>query len=249
MNYRRIHDNIIQRSRERVLECYSEKHHIIPRCMNGSDDCSNLAVLTAREHFICHKLLTKIYPNNSKIHYAFFGMCSLKGKGQERDFKITSHVFEFLRENLPKPTDETKKKISNIIKELWKDDDYRKKTIKARSECWTDEARNKHGEKLKETFNDPKIREKMRQAKLKNPVRYWKDKKRPQETLDKMSENRKGKCIGETNTNAKLTVEKVKQIKKMLLDDIPQKIIVEKFNISRQTVYQIKIGKAWKHVT
>ena len=37
---------------------YVEKHHIIPRCIGGSDHKENLVSLTAREHFVCHLLLT-----------------------------------------------------------------------------------------------------------------------------------------------------------------------------------------------
>jgi hypothetical protein len=40
---------------------YYEKHHIIPRCCGGSNDPSNLVLLTGREHFLAHYLLIKIY--------------------------------------------------------------------------------------------------------------------------------------------------------------------------------------------
>ena len=53
---------------------YFEKHHIIPKCLNGSDDKANLIKLTARQHFIAHYMLTKCYPDNAKIHYALFAM-------------------------------------------------------------------------------------------------------------------------------------------------------------------------------
>ena len=46
-----------------------EEHHIIPRCLGGSDDKSNLVKLTAKEHFICHLLLTKIYKKGSLEYY------------------------------------------------------------------------------------------------------------------------------------------------------------------------------------
>ncbi len=61
MNYKQIYDNLITRSKSRVIECYSEKHHIIPKCLNGTDDVENLAILTGREHFIAHLLLAKIH--------------------------------------------------------------------------------------------------------------------------------------------------------------------------------------------
>ena len=58
MNYQRIHDAIIDRARNRTLIGYREKHHVIPRCIdNRSKETVNL---TAREHFIVHKLLCKI---------------------------------------------------------------------------------------------------------------------------------------------------------------------------------------------
>jgi len=55
---------------------YCELHHIIPRCLGGSDDPSNLIMLTARQHFIAHKLLIKIYPDNHLLHHAFAMMAS-----------------------------------------------------------------------------------------------------------------------------------------------------------------------------
>jgi hypothetical protein len=54
--YIKLIDNAKQRDK---IDEYFETHHIVPRCMNGSDDVSNLVKLTAREHFIAHLLLTK----------------------------------------------------------------------------------------------------------------------------------------------------------------------------------------------
>ena len=64
MNYKKIHDDIIQRSKNRIIQGYTEKHHIQPRCMGGTNEKNNIAILTAREHFIVHLLLFKIYPKN-----------------------------------------------------------------------------------------------------------------------------------------------------------------------------------------
>jgi len=73
---------------------YYESHHIIPRCMGGDDSKDNLILLTAREHFLCHWLLVEMYPNNSKLHYAFWGMCNQKNKHQNREYYISSRVYE-----------------------------------------------------------------------------------------------------------------------------------------------------------
>ena len=46
------------------LDYYTEIHHIVPRCMGGTDDENNLVLLTAREHIIAHMLIVRIYPNH-----------------------------------------------------------------------------------------------------------------------------------------------------------------------------------------
>ena len=67
MNYQLIYDQLCKRGQERVLESYTEKHHIVPRCIGGSNEVSNLTDLTWREHQLAHKLLTKIFPENVKL--------------------------------------------------------------------------------------------------------------------------------------------------------------------------------------
>ncbi len=61
MNYKKIYDQLIERAKMRTLEGYSENHHIIPKCMGGSNELDNFVALTGREHFIAHLLLAKIY--------------------------------------------------------------------------------------------------------------------------------------------------------------------------------------------
>lgn len=70
MNYKKIYDSLIERARTRQISGYTELHHIIPRCMGGSDDSSNLARLKPEEHYTAHLLLVKIYPDNYNLIYA-----------------------------------------------------------------------------------------------------------------------------------------------------------------------------------
>lgn len=70
MNYSLHYTKLIERSRLRVLDDYTERHHIVPRCLGGTDDKSNIAVLTAEEHFVAHQLLVKMYPGNRDLIYA-----------------------------------------------------------------------------------------------------------------------------------------------------------------------------------
>lgn len=84
MNYQRIYDQIIDRAKERNLEGYKERHHILPKCLEGSNKKENLVELTAREHFICHWLLCRVYPQDRKLAKAFNMMCQGKNIQQQR---------------------------------------------------------------------------------------------------------------------------------------------------------------------
>jgi hypothetical protein len=84
MNYRQHYDNLIASRKDRILDpfiCY-EKHHILPKCLGGTNDKENLVLLTAREHFICHWILVRIHTNNSKLIYSFHAMCTQNKTGE-----------------------------------------------------------------------------------------------------------------------------------------------------------------------
>jgi 5-methylcytosine-specific restriction endonuclease McrA len=90
---------IINNAINRQLDSYTETHHIIPTSLNGDNNKSNLVELTAREHFICHWLLTKMTEGNFKIKmtHALWSM-RRSSKNQERySTKITSRVYEKLK--------------------------------------------------------------------------------------------------------------------------------------------------------
>ena len=44
---------------------YYESHHIVPKCLNGSNASYNLVLLTGREHFVCHYFL---YDYNEELY-------------------------------------------------------------------------------------------------------------------------------------------------------------------------------------
>lgn len=81
MNYQKIYNQIIDRAKNEIREGYLEKHHIIPRCLNGSDDSTNLVLLTAREHYLCHWLLAK-HTNDKRLWLAFSMMSVSSDKHQ-----------------------------------------------------------------------------------------------------------------------------------------------------------------------
>jgi len=98
MNYQRIHDAIIDRARNRKLQGYYEQHHVIPRCLGGNNEKTNLVKLTAREHFIIHKLLCEIYPNEPKLIYAYWMMSrNISNSKYKREYRVSNREYERVR--------------------------------------------------------------------------------------------------------------------------------------------------------
>lgn len=50
---------------------YYEMHHIIPRSLGGDNRVDNLVLLTPKEHFICHLLLTKMVPEEHRLKMVY----------------------------------------------------------------------------------------------------------------------------------------------------------------------------------
>ena len=95
MNYQKIYDQLIEKRRRFPLTknkkdpnyIYCEAHHIIPRCLNGSDDSNNIVNLTAREHFIAHYLLWKIHPCDGTLLAFYMFKKGNPHSCAKRDFK------------------------------------------------------------------------------------------------------------------------------------------------------------------
>jgi hypothetical protein len=130
MNYKLHYDKLIEKAKNRVLNKheYNEKHHIIPRCLGGTNDKSNIVKLLPKEHYIAHLLLFREYPSNQKLAYAFWMMCN-GNKKDKRTYKISGRLYEevrtkfieILKEREPtfkgkNHTIETKEKISKSKK-------------------------------------------------------------------------------------------------------------------------------------
>jgi hypothetical protein len=121
MNYQKIYNQIIERAKIRMLEGYKERHHIIPKCLGGSNDKENLVELTAREHFICHQLLVEIYPDNKKLKYALCLMNIGKRKNKNADYNISSRTYERLKKEHSKLMKNNKNNIGRIQTQETKD--------------------------------------------------------------------------------------------------------------------------------
>ena len=66
------YDKFIESRRHRVIlpGVYTEKHHILPRCLGGCDTDDNLIELTYKEHVLAHIMLARETKHPSLINAA-----------------------------------------------------------------------------------------------------------------------------------------------------------------------------------
>lgn len=147
--YTKWYNTIIISSKSRILptNLYVEKHHIIPKSMGGSDSKENIAILTAREHFVCHLLLTKmtIGNNNYKMKFALSMLANTKNIGEGR-YTPSSRIYEYSKKSFKESmisywTDENRKihaeKISKVVKGRKLSDETKEKH---RNKIWSEKA-------------------------------------------------------------------------------------------------------------
>jgi hypothetical protein len=170
MNYQKIYDDLMKTRRTKNLDVeeYCEKHHIIPRCLGGTDGNDNLIKLTYREHFIAHWLLVKIHKTHSGINYAF--LCMLRKQSDGRI--LNSKMFEIIKKNFSKF-----KKLYCTIENPGKSENSRnisKKRMTERNPMTLHPEKNRTAQPIRIYFEDGRIEE-YRYAKeycLKSGVSY-----------------------------------------------------------------------------
>lgn len=89
--YHTWYNMIIEKAKVRTLNGYRERHHIIPKSLMGTNDPENIVKLTPREHFICHRLLTKITIGEEKykmLHAAWRLANTNKGTIDSKTYEI-----------------------------------------------------------------------------------------------------------------------------------------------------------------
>lgn len=108
MNYQSIYDQIINRAllenREKLYithkdYVYYEAHHKLPKCLypeyaDFKEHPWNKVLLTAEEHYVCHQLLVKIYPENRSL---VFAASNITATGIGQTGRSTLKEFAWLR--------------------------------------------------------------------------------------------------------------------------------------------------------
>jgi hypothetical protein len=155
--YTRWYFSIIESRISRILKdgTYTEKHHIIPKSIGGSNLEENFVRLTFKEHFIAHWLLTKMCVKKShtrKMQYAMRSMSWNKNGNRI----ITSWQFEVAKKNVSNSSrgkilsESTRKKISDAGKNRFASKENRT----AMSISKLNSPHSKHTKKTKKIISD-----------------------------------------------------------------------------------------------
>ena len=98
LSYNEFIDNILQARGRYILDNqYKERHHVIPKCLGGTNEKENLIDLLPEEHYTAHKLLAQENPNNYKLQYAWWNMAQCKGSTKKRP-TVTKEEYALARE-------------------------------------------------------------------------------------------------------------------------------------------------------
>jgi hypothetical protein len=145
MNYKKCYDLLIEKAQERAktrtiaksILGYCEGHHILPLSMKGKTIKENIVFLSAREHFIAHQLLVKIYPNNPGLVQALARLLydkqgnRLNGKSYDWIKKAHSRYMSESQKGQTKETSERVRKSAlsqTGVKKPWVSENFKGRT-------------------------------------------------------------------------------------------------------------------------
>lgn len=209
MDYRKAYIKIIRnaksQNRRKGDGTYYEQHHILPKSLFPlwAKKKSNLVLLTAREHFFVHELLTKIYPSN-EMSFALFAFITRPNA----DYKIGPRTYEKLKVARAQLLSETMKGNNfNIGRKPWNAgiemDDEHKDFLKGIKR--SDKAKENISKAHIGISNGPHSEETKRKISQANKGRVFSE-----EARRHMSEGQKGKTIPEeTRQKIKNSLKKV----------------------------------------
>lgn len=124
--YLNIIENAKSHNRSKSNDYY-ELHHIIPKSLGGSNKKDNLILLTAKEHFICHLLLPKMFEKHSVgYNKMLHAIILFKGSNEHQIRYFNSKLYENVKKDYSiirskarknvSLSEEQKQKISNSLK-------------------------------------------------------------------------------------------------------------------------------------
>lgn len=197
---------------------YVERHHIIPKSLGGSDDPSNIVELTAREHFICHWLLSKMLEgkNRERMIYALRLMCKRKLHNRH----VTSRVYENTKEQHAAAMSKRHKgkKLTNEQREAlnkanvgrkWTPHQHAVMSEKLKGRTFSEEAKVKMSMAAKNRKRAPHSEETKQKIALSNSKPLSDERKK------KISEAHKGKKLSQEAIAKRTETQRLNRIKKI----------------------------------
>lgn len=186
--YTKWYNAIIAQASKRVNQIgYVERHHIIPKSLGGTDDPNNLVPLTAREHFICHLLLTKMVSNplhKRSMYYASYMM--VRGH-RTRHYLPTSRLYEMARKRM---IEAQKERPGPNLGKKWSEERRKKQSAATKGI-----PKGPMSEEHKKKLSKPKTEEHKKKLSESRTGKSW-GYKHSEETKRKMGEKSKGRFQG-----------------------------------------------------
>jgi hypothetical protein len=157
MNYKKIYNSICDSAKKqnrRKLKIkddsyvYYEAHHILPVCLGGEGkkhqlNHPNIVLLTAREHYLCHKLLCEIYKGHKDIIYSFWAMNNQNSKKQFR-YKPSARNYEYARKLFSESIMGDKNPSKAIIGKYKRSEETRNQMKISAKKAWSSENQPVH---------------------------------------------------------------------------------------------------------
>jgi len=177
---------------------YSEKHHILPRCLGGGNESENLVVLPAKFHFHAHYWLMRMFDMGTREKRSMSKAFQMMGAA--RDYQIRAsdgRIYEMVRDQVReastgfKHTVESRKKMSEALKGRDLGESWRANNLQA--------AQARRGVKLSEDHKMKivahRIGSKDSEETKEKRASHHRGAKRSLETRRRMSEGKKASAI------------------------------------------------------
>lgn len=120
---------------------YYENHHILPKCLGGTNDKENMVLLTYSEHLKAHWLLCKMNPNKFKLLIALSYMAGISKYRlkdiTEADLNLIADAHSLYKNYTA--THSFSVKMSKISKEYMNKPEHKKRLSLAAYKQWHDE--------------------------------------------------------------------------------------------------------------
>ena len=233
---------------------YSEAHHILPRCLKGTNKSNNLVRLSYTDHILVHLYLARAV-KISKLYMALKLMtqCDKPFKLSEKEIKEINIKIRNIAHS-----EETKQKMSKIHKGKNNSMYGKKHTQEAKQKLSKKHiGKNnymygkKHTEESKQKMSKAKKGKKLSKSHILKMSEVRKGKKRKKHTQEakiKMSKTKKKKGVakGQNNSMAKLNQKQVNIIKYLFKNsNLTNTEIAEIFEVTKSCISHIRIGRTW----